>query len=144
MDKIIQLHLIDTEHEHLILHLQQGDDPEPYTGMSFWVRVEVRVASFTADVENYIFTDELQNFQRELEIIYATLSGKASLTTTREWLTIEIKTLKLGGICISGSVKQTIAGITKGSMLFQFEDTDQTYLQNIIKQFKHAISVFKP
>jgi hypothetical protein len=89
MSEKIEVRFTDTDRERLILHLLPGDDPEPYTGMSLRVRVEVRIASFTADVEHYVFAKELLEFQNELETLYNTLNGTASLTTIGEWLTIE-------------------------------------------------------
>jgi len=109
-----------------------------------WLRAKcsVTLAEFSAVLSLALVTHDFARFADELEQAVQLLKGRATFSTAEAGLGIEIKFTTAGHADVFGSARSQTSFVPDQSVLsFSFE-TDQTYLEQTVRELKAIVSRF--
>jgi hypothetical protein len=127
----------------MIRVLGQAYPDDPYSRDWLRVLIDTERDGFSAHIEDTLQIGEIYQFYVQLEALYQSLQGTASLETMEHWLQLTVTAGKLGQIYVSGSVSHPVGGILPTTSLhFELAESDQTYLLETLNQLKSVVSQY--
>lgn len=122
------------DHVHVIIQGRPDENDD-------WLdaTVSLHAGAFIGSFETLLMTCDFPPFRRQLEQLYATLSGSASFTTIEQQLQIRCSGNGLGGIEVSGVARDHVSD--GNELRFRFA-IDQTFLKNILADLEEIEQVF--
>lgn len=106
-----------------------------------WVstRIEILAGGFRGKIEADLRSEEFDAFRKGVQQLYATLNGRAELSTLEGWITLTLEGDGRGHVKVTGAVLDQ-PGIGN-RLIFNF-DLDQTYLPEVIEQLNLILETY--
>lgn len=101
---------------------------------------EVVAGGFRAEIGAGLRAEELKNFRTELEVMEASLKGKAVLDSMEGWLKLQIVIERLGTLRVTGTALDRPGD--GNELSFSIDELDQTYLRQVIASLLRVEVVF--
>lgn len=138
----MKFHLLGNEYERVEIEVisRRYPDTTNYWDIN-WIdsKINVDIPGYVVEFHASLRTDELSDFLNELQLLNKNLKGNATLNNLDKYIHFECEMDRLGKMKWSG---ETCYPAGFGAVLnFEF-NSDQSYLERLIKELEAVLSVF--